>query len=162
MTFKPGMTFKLRLAIVLLSSGMLLLSGCARDRTPPPTTVSVTLAASANVNPDRNDRPSPLMVRVYELRSAGVFENSDFFTLLEQDRAVLGADQIARWEYQLEPGESMELDATFQSGSGFVGVVAAYRDIAHARWRAIEPIEPNSANNMVVRFDRLEVTIVNP
>jgi type VI secretion system protein VasD len=145
-----------------MAGGVLLLSGCARDRTPPPTTVSVTLSAAADVNPDRNGRPSPLMVRVYELRSAGVFENSDFFTLLEQDRAVLGDDQIARWEYQLEPGESMELDATFQTGSGFVGVVAAYRDIAHARWRAIEPIEPNSANEMEVTFERLEVTINKP
>lgn len=156
------MTFKVRWTILLMAGGVLLLSGCARDRTPPPTTVSVTLSAAADVNPDRNGRPSPLMVRVYELRSAGVFENSDFFTLLEQDRAVLGDDQIARWEYQLEPGESMELDATFQTGSGFVGVVAAYRDIAHARWRAIEPIEPNSANEMEVTFERLEVTINKP
>jgi type VI secretion system protein VasD len=122
----------------------------------------VTLTAAADVNPDRNGRASPLMVRIYELRSAGVFENSDFFTLLEQDRAVLGSDQIARWEYQLEPGESMNLDATFQMGSGFVGVVAAYRDIAHARWRAIEPVEPNSVNEMEVIFDRLEVTVNNP
>jgi len=151
--------FQVRWTVVLLAAGMLFVTGCARDRTPPPTTVSVTLTAAADVNPDRNGRPSPLMVRVYELRSAGVFENSDFFTLLEQDRAVLGSDQIARWEYQLEPGQSMQLDATFQSGSGFVGVVAAYRDIALARWRAVEPVEVNSANEMDVQFERLEVTI---
>ncbi|MEE4330657.1 MAG: type VI secretion system lipoprotein TssJ [Wenzhouxiangella sp.] len=154
--------FRVRWTVLILASALLFLSGCARDRTPPPTTVSVTLTAAADVNPDRNGRASPLMVRIYELRSAGVFENSDFFTLLEQDRAVLGSDQIARWEYQLEPGESMNLDATFQMGSGFVGVVAAYRDIAHARWRAIEPVEPNSVNEMEVIFDRLEVTVNNP
>jgi len=155
-------TFRVRWTVLILANALLFLSGCARDRTPPPTTVSVTLTAAADVNPDRNGRASPLMVRIYELRSAGVFESSDFFTLLEQDRAVLGSDQTARWEYQLEPGESMELDATFQMGSGFVGVVAAYRDIAHARWRAIEPVEPNSVNEMEVRFDRLEVTVNNP
>ena len=156
------MTYNIRWTFVFLAGALLLLGGCARDRTPPPTTVSVTLAAAADVNPDRNARPSPLMVRVYELRSAGVFENSDFFTLLEQDRAVLGSDQIARWEYQLEPGEELELDTTFQSGSGFVGVVAAYRDIAHARWRAVAPIVPNTNNDMTVVLDRLEVSIGNP
>ncbi len=134
-------------------------ASCARDRTPPPTTVSVVLNATAEVNPDRNDRPSPIVVRVYELRSAGVFEISDFFALLEQDTAILGADQISRWEYQLEPGERVELDVEFRSGSGYVGVLAAYRDIEHARWRAVQPIQPNRSNDLEVVLDRLEVSV---
>ncbi|MCC5863634.1 MAG: type VI secretion system lipoprotein TssJ [Wenzhouxiangella sp.] len=143
------------LALILMVG----LSSCARERTPPPTSVSVVLNATSEVNPDRNDRPSPIVVRVYELRSAGVFEISDFFTLLEQDSAVLGADQISRWEYQLEPGERVELDVEFRSGSGYVGVLAAYRDIEHARWRAVQPIQPNRANNLEVVMGRLEVAI---
>jgi type VI secretion system protein VasD len=137
----------------------LVVTGCGRDRPPPPTTVSVVLQATPEVNPDRNNRASPLLVRVYELRSAGVFESSDFFTLLEQDSAVLGADQIGRWEYQLEPGERAVLDAEFRAGSGYIGVVAAYRDIEHARWRALHPLVMHRANDFEVTLDRLEVSI---
>jgi type VI secretion system protein VasD len=140
----------------------LVLGGCARDRTPPPTTVSVALAAAADVNPDRNERPSPILVRVYELRSAGVFESADFFTLLEQDSAVLGADQVGRWEYQLEPGDRVVLDAEIKSGSGHIGVVAAYRDIEHARWRATAAIEPNRANDFEIQLERNQVRIHRP
>ncbi len=148
------------LTLLTLAVAMVVLSAsCARDRPPPPTTVSVTLNASAEVNPDRNDRPSPIVVRVYELRSAGVFEITDFFSLLEQDSAILGSDQISRWEYQLEPGEQVALDAEFRSGSGYVGVLAAYRDIEHARWRAVQPIHPNRANDLEVVLERLEVSI---
>ncbi len=150
---------RLLLLFVVVTAMVLVLASCARDRPPPPTTVSVVLNAAADVNPDRNDRPSPVVVRVYELRSAGVFEITDFFSLLEQDTAILGADQISRWEYQLEPGERVALDAEFRSGSGYVGVLAAYRDIEHARWRAVQPIHPNRANDLEVVVERLEVSV---
>ncbi len=148
-----------RLSILLVVATLMVLAGCARDTTPPPTTASIDLSASSDVNPDRNDRPSPVLVRVYELRSAGVFEGADFFTLLEQDSAVLGADRVSRWEYQLEPGQQERLSFTAESGSGYVAVVAAYRDIEHARWRAVEVLDSNQENNLDVRVERNQVSI---
>ncbi len=148
-----------RMVMVLVVAMVMMISGCARDTTPPPTTVSMDLNASSDVNPDRSDRPSPILVRVYELRSAGVFQGSDFFTLLEQDSAVLGGDQVSRWEYQLEPGQSEGLSFTAQPGTGYVGIVAAYRDIEHARWRAVRALDANQANNLDVRIGRIEVSI---
>lgn len=147
------------IGLALVACAGIVLNGCARDRPPPPTEVTVSIVAASDVNPDRNDRPSPIMVRVYELRSAGVFESADFFALFEQDQQVLGGDRINRWEYQLEPGERASLDAEFQDSSGYVGVVAAYRDIEHARWRAFTPIQANRINDLEIVLDRLEVSI---
>lgn len=146
-------------AMLLVVAMALVISGCARDTTPPPTTASIDLLASSDVNPDRNDRPSPILVRVYELRSAGVFQGADFFTLLEQDSAVLGGDQISRWEYQLEPGQREQLSFTAQPGTGYIGIVAAYRDIEHAHWRGVQALEVHQANNLDVRVGRSEVSI---
>src|SRR6056297_1416255 len=99
--------------ISILALMLIFLAGCARDKQPDPTTVNLLLTASPASNPDRNNRPSPVLVRVYELRSAGAFETADFFALLELDRGVLGAEMLNRWEFQLAPGEIGSLEASF-------------------------------------------------
>jgi len=136
-----------------------LLAGCARDKAPDSSPVALELAASTAANPDRNDRPSPILVRVYELRSPGAFETADFFAMLEQDQAVLGGEMVNSWEFQLDPGESTTLDATFQASSGFIGVFAAFRDIGRARWRAVSPIRTGRDNELAVTVGKLDVSI---
>lgn len=55
----------------------------------------VKIKVSEGANPDEHQRPAPVMVRLYELKSAGAFENADFFTLQSDSRKVLGDDAIA-------------------------------------------------------------------
>lgn len=38
----------------------------------------VKIKVSEGANPDEHQRPAPVMVRLYELKSAGAFENADF------------------------------------------------------------------------------------
>jgi len=137
----------------------LLLAGCSRDKRPDPTPVELMITASPAVNPDRNDRPSPVLVRVYELRSPGAFETADFFGLLEQDQAVLGGEMVNRWEFQLDPGETTRLDASFQAASTTLGIVAAYRDIEQASWRAVMPLRTGRKNELSAMVGRLEVSV---
>lgn len=145
--------------VLFLSLTMLVLAGCGRQTQPDPTRIDLMLTASPAVNPDRNDRPSPVLVRVYELRSAGAFESADFFALLEQDRAILGAELVNRWEFQLAPGETLNLDAEFRSDSAHIAVVAAFRDIERAQWRAITTVTPNRMNRLSVMVGRLDVSL---
>lgn len=144
-------------ALVVLT--LLALGGCARDKAPDPSPVELVLTASPEVNPDRNDRPSPVLVRVYELSSTGAFETADFFAVLEQDQAVIGSEMVNRWEFQLDPGETTTLDASFQAASGFIGIFAAYRQIDQAQWRAVAPIRSGRENELSAMVGRLGVTI---
>lgn len=145
--------------IALLAIAALMLAGCAQERQPDPTRIDLLLSASPAANPDRNDRPSPVLVRVYELRSAGAFETSDFFALLEQDRGVLGAEMLNRWEFQLAPGETITLDTGFQTDSAYIAVIAAFRDIERAQWRAISAVSPNQVNRLSAMIGQLDVTL---
>lgn len=145
--------------LALLLTFGIAVGGCSRDKAPDPSPVSVVLSASVDANPDRNGRPSPVLVRVYELKSTGAFETADFFAMLEQDRAVLGSEMVNSWEFQLDPGESTELDASFQAASGFLGVFAAYRNIERARWRAVTSIRPGRENELAVNVGRIDVSI---
>jgi len=148
--FKAG-TFAVGTAVALA-----LAAGCASG--PKPTPVTGSIAASARVNPSVSKRPSPLLVRVYELKAVTAFNAADFVSLYQRDQAELGADLVAREEMTLAPGETKPLSKTLAPETRFVGVFAAYRDLEHARWRAVVPITPGQKQQITIQADELAVT----
>jgi len=110
---------------------------------PPPPKLSVRITAGAMLNPDVNGRASPVVVRVYELKSLAPFEAADFMSLYQQDRAVLGADLLSREEYVLAPGEEKRIEKLLGAEVRGVGVMAAFRNVEAARWRAATSVEPS-------------------
>ena len=114
---------------------------------PPPVTIaaapeakvktSLTIAAGTDVNPDINGRPSPVVVRVYQLKADGAFTGAEFFALYNEEEKALGPELITRDEFVLAPAESRTLDVTLSPETRFVGAIAAFRDIRNAQWRAV-------------------------
>jgi type VI secretion system protein VasD len=137
-------------------AGGLVMSGCASG--PKPTAVSGSIAASPKANPSVSRRPSPLLVRVYELKTPTAFNAADFVSLYQRDQAELGADLVARDELTLSPGETRPWAKTLAAETRFIGVFAAYRDLEHARWRAVVPIQPGQKQQLVIQADELAVT----
>lgn len=129
---------------------LMLLCACASapPPPPPPTTVKVHLQASADVNPDGSGRPSPLVVRVYELRQDVAFRDADFFALYDHEKQTLAADLLASQEYQLRPGEARDFDFKEDPQMRFLMVAAAYRDLRNSQWRASFEL-PHPANKKV-------------
>ncbi|KIG09302.1 putative lipoprotein [Caballeronia concitans] len=139
---------------------MLAVAACKSPPPPPaPTIVRISVNALDGVNPDHTGRPSPVVVRVYELKTTAAFDSADFFTLYGKDQATLGGDLNAKNEFLLKPGESRSVEQTVQPGTKFVGVMAAYRDIERSRWRITEPVPPNQTTVMNVRVDAADVSI---
>jgi type VI secretion system protein VasD len=133
----------------------LLLAACAGP--PKPASVTGTIQASAQINPSVSKRPSPLAVRVYELKSVAAFNAADFMSLYQRDQAALAADMVAKEEFFLEPGETKTFAKTLAPDTRFLGVVAAYRDLEHAKWRSVVAIQPNQPQKVVVRVGELSV-----
>jgi type VI secretion system protein VasD len=105
------------------------------------TKASMTLAAESNVNPDRTGRPSPVQVRVYQLKAAMVFQDSQFDPLYDDDKKVLGEALVTRDDFTLAPGEKKTLEVSLAADTRFVGVVAVFRDVLdkESQWRAVAP-----------------------
>jgi type VI secretion system protein VasD len=133
----------------------LLLSACAGP--PKPASVTGTIQASAQINPSASKRPSPLLIRVYELKSEAAFNASDFMSLYQRDQAALAADLLAKEEYVLDPGETKTFAKTLSPETRFLGVVAAYRDIEHAKWRSVVAIQPSQPQKVTVKAGELGV-----
>jgi type VI secretion system protein VasD len=115
-----------------------LLGACASSRNDTtPVQVRTKISAAADMNPDAAGRASPLVVRVYGLRTDPEFSKADFFALYDREKETLSASMTNFQEYVLQPGESREVRVPMSRDARYVGVLAAYRDIRGARWRVV-------------------------
>ncbi|MEN9398586.1 MAG: hypothetical protein RLZ81_3116 [Pseudomonadota bacterium] len=150
-----------RLSRVLVWASVLVaaltLVACASK--PVVSQVKLSVAAGTDVNPDARNRPSPITVRVYALKSAATFEAADFFSLFEKDAAVLGADVISREELLMRPGDSKPLEMKLPPEARALAVFAAYRDLDRARWRAVRAIEVGKAVNLQIKVAARQISI---
>jgi type VI secretion system protein VasD len=117
-------------------------TACAAPPSQEPTAAaaaaneaSVSLLAAADLNPDSQGRPGQVLVRVYFLKSAGIFQAAEFFDLLDSDEATLGTEFIARREFILFPGSERRWNWQTEPDAKVVAAMAAFRDIDGANWR---------------------------
>jgi len=149
-----------RFSTVLLKTltalaALVLLAGCSSlSPYSSMTKLDLKLTASDQVNPDLNGRPSPIVVRLMELKHPVAFENADFFSLYERARESLAPDLGASEELELRPGESVELKLSLESGSRYVGVLAAYRDLPETKWRYVVQVTPVKLTEAELTLDQ--------
>lgn len=154
----PATRAPLALIIVMVVMASVI-AGCASAPPPPtPTEITGMLQASAQINPSVSKRPSPLLVRVYELKSATAFNNADFVSLYQRDAAELGAEMVGREEFTVNPGDSRPLTKMGAPETRFVGVFAAFRDLDHAKWRGVVAIQPGQKQRIVISAEELSIT----
>ena len=86
----PSGWFQCRKFHLLAALAMTSLCACLLGPKPvAPVPLSVTVQATAKINPDNYARPSPAKVVFYELKSSTAFETADFFSLAQKDQASL-------------------------------------------------------------------------
>jgi type VI secretion system protein VasD len=145
---------------LVLAGGLLAaaaLTGCSMFGGGGPAVLNATLVAGAQINPDARKRPSPVVVRVFELKSPTLFEQADFVSLFEKEQAVLGAELVGREEMVLRPGETKPLSKPLSPDTKFIGVMVAFRELERARWRAVVPVAAGKKN--VVSIDLDDITV---
>jgi type VI secretion system protein VasD len=90
--------------IVFLWAGCAALVACS---TPPPkpqpVNLKLNMTASADVNPDAQNRPSPVVIRIYQLKDDAAFKGADFFALYDKEEATLAAALVSRVEFDWLP-----------------------------------------------------------
>jgi type VI secretion system protein VasD len=120
---------------------------------PPPPKLSISVVAARRLNPDIRGRASPVVVRLYELKSVAPFDSADFMSLYEKDRSVLGSELVAREEFMLEPGESKAIDKLLAPEVRCLGVVVTFREIERAQWRGVVNLVPGKDNAVVIKLE---------
>lgn len=142
--------FRMRLIMAMTAiAPALMLAACASADPKPrePLDLDLTVNATATVNPDDQQRAAPIVVRLYELKTDSAFNTADFYTLQDKDKTVLSDDLVKRDQFQLRPGEHVTIRRVANPASTKLGVLAAYRDLPNAVWRAVYtlPSTPDQA-----------------
>jgi len=127
---------------------------------PHQTVLVLNLRASQNLNPDDTGRASPLRLRFYELKSSSIFNSADFFSLYDHDKEVLAADLVVREEIQVEPGMQKNFTRKPRPEAAFIAVLAPYRDIDHATWRASMEVRTSETTDVELKLERLAVSLI--
>jgi type VI secretion system protein VasD len=138
------------------AAGVLTLAGCGGM--PKPTPVSILINADAAINPGESGAPSPVVVRIYELKGLKAFNNANFFDF-DKDTQILGADLIASREYEMTPGSTQKYDKEISSEAAYIGVVASFRNIQSAKWRDTFEVEKESKNKLAVYITSAAIRI---
>ena len=112
------------------------LSACAGA----PTTLHLTLQAERGLNPDNTGLPNPVQARVFLLKNADAFSNTDYFQFADKEKTVLGGDLLAERDQFMHPGQTQVLTLPIPRDAKFIGVSASYRNIDQATWRVVTPI----------------------
>ncbi|MCY1280017.1 type VI secretion lipoprotein [compost metagenome] len=118
------------------------------------TKLDLQLQASEDLNPDLHGRPSPIVVRLLELRNPSAFNNTDFFTLYQRPKESLSPDLASFEELEVRPGETLDLKLRVQPGSRYVGVIAAYRDLPEASWRRVIGLQEGRINQASLQLGK--------
>ena len=133
-----------------------LLNGCSSSR------ISLEVASLPNVNPDSSGRPSPLIIKMYEMRNDMAFRQGDFQTLFMEPMKVLGADLVAVDELLFVPGEARTVEYVPMPETRYIGVLAGFRQMERARWRCVIPVNPENKSLIRLELNDTSLTIIDP
>ena len=109
------------------------------------TDLKLAFNADADINPDDKKRPSPLFLRMYELKSTKQFEKANFIDLFERDKEVLGADLVAKQTLKrLTPGDERTDKFVLKPETRYVGLFAEFLQYKDAKFKILIPIAPTN------------------
>jgi type VI secretion system protein VasD len=140
---------KVFISIVII----IMVSACGlfKKKQPPPplepTRVVIEFEAAGDINPDPNERTSPVVLRIYQLKSYSAFKRADFLSLHDNDEEVLGKDLLNKKEIILKPNEKRTVFfSEIPDETRTLGVFAVFRNYEEAKWNVATGVQPNKTN----------------
>lgn len=99
--------------------------------------LTVEISTTADINPNDKGVANPLRIALYTLKNTDEFQSSDFFTITEDDTPSLKEQMSSVYDRIMLPNETKKIQVTPDAGVIALGVVAAYREIEQAEWKAV-------------------------
>lgn len=116
---------------------------------PLDTELSLEFNASDNINPDDNGVPSPLFIRMYELKSDKAFLKAGFLDVYEKDKQLLANDLVAKHELKhLIPSEFATSRYKLAKETVHVGIYAEFLQYKNAEYKIVAPVIKKIDGNM--------------
>lgn len=109
------------------------------------TDLEIKFKVDSDVNPDDDRKPSPLFVRLYQLKSTKMFNRANFIDLYEKDKEVLGADMISKQILRrIKPGESRKENFVLNKDTNYIGLYAEFLQYKKSSFKLLIPVVPSN------------------
>jgi type VI secretion system protein VasD len=120
------------------------------------TDLQLKFIVDKSVNPDDNKVPSPVIIRMYELKSVKAFDNANFIDLYERDIDILGKTMITKQSLKpIQPSEDRMANFVLSKGTKYIGLYAEFLQYEDAKYKVIIPI---AESNVVSSSARVQLT----
>ncbi|OXI71561.1 type VI secretion system-associated lipoprotein [Burkholderia sp. AU31280] len=122
--------------------------------------MNLVIESRAALNENEQGQSLPVVMRVYQLKDAKVFENTAYVSLLNDDSALLKAELLDSMEITLVPDASMALSVPMAADAQAVGVAGFFRDGRGAEWQLVIPKsqwKKTDSVKLVVTGNRMEL-----
>lgn len=150
---------------LFLLCAIMMLAACGlfkKDKPPPPpepTRVVLEFEATGDINPNADGRASPLVLRIYQLKSYSVFKNADFFSLYDKEDQVLARELVSREEILLKPNEKRTIFYETAADTQTIGLLGVFMDYQRAQWKAAASVQPNKTSVIHVYVSGAGLTV---
>lgn len=151
-----------RFKLAILSMLLLLLMSCSTVNSKVGKTLNLdtdlklSFDVASDINPDDKKTPAPLFIRLYELKSAKMFERASFLELFERDKEVLGGDMLAKQQLRhIKPGENVELSFVLDQNTQAVGLFAEFLQYDNSNYKVIIPV---TTSNVVTTSAKIRIS----
>lgn len=140
----------------LLLGSIVFGAGCQKTRTvlKVNTSAEIDFIVSLEVNPDDDNRPSPLVISIVKLKDSRQFEREDLLSLYEQPEQRLGTDYLGIIRLkEFAPGEQRTEKFELGDDVQYIGLIAEYSQYETARAILAIPITANKKNSFEVNAE---------
>lgn len=128
------------------------------------TDFTLAVEADGHINPNNRGESSPVIFRLFELKSDDAFASADFIDLYERQRDALG-DSLVRHRQlpRIAPGEIREYEMVLDGETRYVGILAEFYQYEDARYKVVVPVTANNVfrDRLRLRVDDNQLSIVH-
>lgn len=157
------------IALVSLMGSVLMATGCSSSKSRVggmlnlDTDLKLTFEVEADINPDHSDKPSPLFIRFYQLKSPIAFEKADFIDIYERDAELFGADIVSKQVLKpLLPGTNRTERFVLEPGAKMIALYAEFAQYPGSTYKVVFPVTENNIikNKVTVKIAGRSMTLV--
>jgi len=138
------------------------LSACSSSsEEEDPIEVKLLLKASDNINPSQMSKSNPVVVNLYQLKSADAFKSSQVLDLYEKDILILADDLVNKQIIgSVLPKEKRTITLAIAPRTKYIAVFVQFSNYSQAKAKAwLEVKEIDDIEQINISIDSLTVNI---
>lgn len=144
---------------------VLFLIGCSSDPAPVVTQYSLAIKSDKSANPSDSSSSNPVVVRLYQLTDAQMFNQQPFIDLYANDVQLLSSNLISKQILPVViPDTDVKLTLDINSQTQYIGILVEFINYQQSQPKAVSVLPKNSDQylQLSISGDRTILEIITP